>query len=157
MPATSPRLSKCMSVWLSLSDKADTPQKQLSDACLRPNLSPCCKYVISMNKGRFQTGFARRRAIVICFFSPAPSFSLSTDKLPPVSFCCYTVTAQCPHLTGSRNSYLCLLTSERRDIFGGIPSSSVAPLGPDPSFLLFREFSLEEVGGSILPSTSRKN
>lgn len=90
MPATSPRLSKCMSVWLSLSDKADTPQKQLSDACLRPNLSPCCKYVISMNKGRFQTGFARRRAIVICFFSPAPSFSLSTDKQPPVSFCCYS-------------------------------------------------------------------
>lgn len=67
----------------------DTPQKQLSSACLRPNLSPCCKHVISMNKGRFQTGFARRRATVICLLSPA-LFSLSTDKPPPVSFCCYS-------------------------------------------------------------------
>lgn len=52
---------------------------------------------------------------------------------------------------------LCLLTNERRDIFGGTPSSSVAPLGPDPSFLLLREFSREEVGGSISPSVSSRN
>lgn len=85
--------------------------------------------------------------------------------LPPrTSFLClqkkhhiYLSVVMAPRLTGTSSSYLCLLTSERRDIFGGIPSSSVAPLGPDPSFLLFREFSLEEVGGSILPSASSKN
>lgn len=76
---TSLWFSKCMPLWLSLSDKLDTPQKQLSNACLRPNLSPRCKYVISMNKGRFQTGFARR-STVTCFLSPAPLLVFSAHR-----------------------------------------------------------------------------
>lgn len=104
--------------------------------------------VISTSKGRFQTGFARV-APVICFFPPL--CFLSPQK--PHHVCLPVVLIPAPSLPSTSSSHLCLLTNERRDIFAGIPSSSVAPLGPDPSFLLFREFSLEEVGGSILPST----
>lgn len=104
--------------------------------------------VISTSKGRFQTGFARV-APVICFFPPL--CFLSPQK--PHHVCLPVVLIPAPNLPSTSSSHLCLLTNERRDIFAGIPSSSVAPLGPDPSFLLFREFSLEEVGGSILPST----